>query len=540
VNRFVRGLIMAATVLAATLAAVSCATLGTGTRVSDPQGRFSFEAGTELSPRLQQSGFYQYRLENPGIDVYVTAAPAAAEEKGVEDVLDRIGVDRARLVFDGGTSFGDWRAMRWRLAGGDLVVALAYQARGGTVYSLAVVGTPEAMPGDPPGPVMRVLASMRFTAAAGRLDRPSTREELERAVLQAAEARSASISVAVVREGHIVYRFAAGTGRRDSTGAQAATPATAYHWGSMTKLVTATAIMRLVEQGRVSLDAPVDRYLPGFPAAPGITVRNLLTHSSGLAEREADHLVSFNGSTLPSLGQVLTSYLEESPTLAFKPGSDAAYNNWNFLVLGVLVERVSGKPYEEFVRDEVLRPLGMTHSAFRFSELPADTPLATPVIAATREPELISILNTGRPGKDADTAIGGREQGLSFLVDFDILAPWGGLEGTAEDVARFLAMSMGTPLPGAPRVLAPGTLASMRKVQRSTSGRVLPWGLGWMLGREQGEEVIEHGGGGAGIECLMRIYPRRQLGVVVMGNVENYGAARITAAAADIFSAGSN
>jgi CubicO group peptidase (beta-lactamase class C family) len=527
-NRFIWGFVVAAFALLA----ASCATLGSGRVVSDPGGRFSFSVGKELTPRVEQEGFYQYRLETPGIDVYVVAAQATMEEKGVEDVLDRVGMDRAWLVLDGNTMFGEWQAMRWHLEGGDLNVALGYQARGGTVYALVATGTKEAMPDNPPSAVMRVMGSMRFTPSAGGPDRPATREALERDIERAAAARSGSISVAVIRDGTIVYRFAAGASGRDT----AATPATAYHWGSMTKLVTATAVMELVEQGKIALDAPVERYLPEFPKGLGITMRRLLTHSSGLPNLEVEHLVSFRGNTLPPLDEVLASYLKVFGAQLFAPGADASYSNWNYLVLGVLVERVSGTPYADFVTGSILRPLGMVHTAFRSVDLPEGTALATPVIAAASEPGLLAHLDANRPQKDAVKLIAGRSGGLTYLVDYDILAPWGGLEGTAEDVARFLGMSMDLPPAGAEKVLAPATLASMRKVQRSTTGQALGWSLGWVLSQEKGEEVVEHGGGGPGINDLMRIYPGRRLGVVVMGNVANYGEARILSAAADIFS----
>jgi CubicO group peptidase (beta-lactamase class C family) len=338
--------------------------------------------------------------------------------------------------------------------------------------------------------------------------------------------------VAVIRDGTIVYRFAAGASSRDA----AATPATAYHWGSMTKLVTASAVMKLVEQNRISLDAPVERYLPEFPKGLGITVRRLLTHSSGLPDAEVDHLISFNGIALPTLGEVLASYLKGFRAPVFKPGSDAEYNNWNYLVLGVLVERISGTPYGDYVTGTILRPLGMVHTAFRAADLPDGTRLATPVMATASEPDLFARLTASRPEMDAQRLIIGRSGGLSYLGDYDILPPWGGLEGTAEDVTRFLGMSMATPPAGAQQILAPATLASMRQAQRSTTGRTLNWSLGWVLRQEKGEEVIEHGGGGPGIDDLMRIYPRRRLGVVVMGSVINYGVGRIVSAAADIFS----
>jgi CubicO group peptidase (beta-lactamase class C family) len=129
-----------------------------------------------------------------------------------------------------------------------------------------------------------------------------------------------------------------------------------------------------------------------------------------------------------------------------------------------------------------------------------------------------------------------RAGGRTYLTSFDILAPWGGLVGPADELTRFLDMHMGTAGAAGSQVLSPRTAQSMRQLQRSKDGRPLRWGLGWALRTENGEAVAEHAGGGPGIDCLMRIYPDRRLGIVVMGNVNDYGVGRIVSAAAAILS----
>ena len=498
-----------------------CATVPAGRHVSDPSGRFSFDVGPDLAPKVEQEGFYQYALAKPGLDVFVAARPAALEEKGVEDIIRAAGLPADTLTLDGSTTFGEWQARRYRVHGRDLMLALAYQARGGTVYALLAAGSAAAMPADPPPSVMHVLGSIRFAPSAGNIAMPGSREELEDYVRGAAAARGGSISVAAVRDGHIVYRYATGAA---GLGTQA-TPATAYHWGSMTKLVTATAVMKLVEAGAVQLDAPVARYIPSFPKDYRVTVRNLLGHTSGLPERDVRHLVAYGSESLPALDDLLAGYLAGLHSLDFAPGSDAAYSNWNYLVLGVLVERVTGMPYESYVAQAVLRPLGMEHTVFRLAAMPVGTAVASPIITAAVEPDLIAHMNANRPLHDGESLVAARSGGLSYLADFDIVAPWGGLVGPADDLARFLAMQLGSP----PALLSPGTLAAMRRSQRG-------WGLGWTVQKAGGETVAEHAGGAPGIDCLMRIYPDRHLGIVVLGNVNDYGASRILSAAADIIS----
>ena len=508
-----------------------CATRGGGSRTSDPAGRFSFVVGEELTPKAERDGFYQYRMETPGIDVYIVARHADLEEKGVEEAFRSAGLQPDRLTLDGSAAFGDWSARLYHQDGADLNVALAWQARGGTVYALVATATAKAMPGEPPAAVMRLLGSVQFSKTAGSISLPGTREELEAYMRRAAEARGGSISLAASRDGRVIYRYATGS---SGTSTQA-TPDTAYHYGSMTKLVTAVAVMKLVESKVVDLDAPVARYIPEFPSAFGITVRNLLTHSSGLPDTEADHLVAYGEETMPGLDEVLARYLADLRKLEFTPGTSSAYSNWNYLVLGILIERVARMPYESFVTQSILRPLGMEHTAFRHAEEPAGTSVASPIIETEREPALIAVLSTNRPALDAEKVAVARSGGRTYLTAFDILAPWGGLVGPADELTRFLDLHLGI-APAGSQVLSSKTLASMRQVQRSRDGRPLGWALGWMVRKEKGETVAEHGGGGPGIDCLMRLYPDRHLGIVVMGNVNDYGVGRIVSAAADILS----
>ncbi len=514
------------------LTVVGCATKGGGSRVSDPAGRFSFAVGEELTPKAETDGFYRYRMEKEAIDVYIVSRQADLEEKGVEEALRDAGLQPDRLIMNGSSGFGDWHARLYRQDGADLNVALAWQARGGTVYALVVTGSAAAMPGEPPAAVMRVLGSLQFTKAAGNISLPGTREELEAYMRRAAEARGGSISLAATRDGRIVYRYATGSSGIGST----ATPEVAYHYGSMTKLVTAVAVMKLVESKAVDLDAPVAQYIPEFPSAFGITVRNLLTHSSGLPDREATHLVAYGEETMPALNEVLMRYLADLHKLDFAPGTSSAYSNWNYLVLGVLVERVARMPYESFVTQFILRPLGMEHTAFRHADEPAGTSVASPVISAEREPALLAVLSANRTALDAEKIAVARSGGRTYLTAFDILAPWGGLVGPADELTRFLDLHLGTAPVAGSQVLSSKTLSSMRQVQRARDGRPLGWALGWVVRKEKGETVAEHAGGGPGIDCLMRIYPDRRLGIVVMGNVNDYGVARIISAAAAILS----
>jgi CubicO group peptidase (beta-lactamase class C family) len=514
------------------LGMAGCASSSGGRKVSDPSGRFSFQVGPELTPLAGDDTFYHYRLEGHGIDAVVTAQPARIEEEGIEQTLRRIGVDPAPLVLDGSTSFGDWQARRLVDSGKDLVAAIAFQMRGDVVYSLVVTGTAASLPGDPPAGVMRLLGSFTFAEAAGRISVPATREDLEALVRRSAEVRGGSISLAAIRDGTIIYRYSTGAGR----GNEQTSPDTAYHWGSMTKVVTAVAVIQLAQRRLVDLKAPIARYLPVFPKELGIRVIDLLNHSSGLPDRETDHLIAYANHALPPLEGILAEYLARVDSLDFAPGTQSQYCNWNYLALGVLVEHVTGKPYASYVAESILGPSGMGNTAFRHADLPQRILLASSIISSRREAALLAVLNENLPERDSEKVISARSGDFTTLADFDILAPWGGLAGTADDAARFLWTNIDSNAAQAQWGLSRATLDAMQRMQKSTDGRPLGRGIGWVLRQEKGENVLEHAGGGPGISTLMRLYPKRRLGVVVMGNINDYGAARIVSAAAGILS----
>jgi CubicO group peptidase (beta-lactamase class C family) len=528
-NKIFFGLLMAMLALGLV---TGCASSSGGQKVSDPSGRFSFQVGRELTPLAGDDTLHHYRLEERGVDAFVAAQPARIEEEGVEQTLRRVGVDPALLVLDGSTSFGDWQARRLVGSGKDLVAAIAFQMRGDVVYSLVVTGTAASLPGDPPAAVMRILGSFTFTEAAGRITVPATREDLEALVRRSAEVRGGSISLAAIRDGTIIYRYSSGTSR----GNEQTSPGTAYHWGSMTKVVTAVAVMQLVQRGLVDLNAPITNYLPVFPKELGIRVIDLLNHSSGLPDRETDHLIAYANHPLPPLEGILAEYLARVDRLDFAPGTQSQYCNWNYLALGVLIERVTGKPYASYVAESILGPSGMGNTAFRHADLPPRTPLASPIISSRREAALLAVLNQNLSERDSERVISARSGDFTTLADFDILAPWGGLAGTADDAARFLWANVDGDAAKAQWGLSRASLDAMQRMQRSGDDRPLGRGIGWVLRQEKGETVLEHAGGGPGISTLMRLYAKRRLGVVVMGNINDYGAARIVSAAAAILS----
>jgi CubicO group peptidase (beta-lactamase class C family) len=168
-------------------------------------------------------------------------------------------------------------------------------------------------------------------------------------------------TVAVVKDGRLL--FAKGYGYADVEKKKpVSAQETLFRPGSISKLFTWTAIMQLFEQGKLDLDRDINDYLDfKIPEAFGkpITLKNVMTHTPGFEEQIKD-LFSVNPLT-PNLGQYLKTHI---PARIYPPGTVPAYSNYATAVAGYIVERVSGRPFEEYIAENIFKPLNMTHSTF--------------------------------------------------------------------------------------------------------------------------------------------------------------------------------
>src|SRR5688572_24051006 len=186
--------------------------------------------------------------------------------------------------------------------------------------------------------------------------------------LQLALSDIAGATVSVVKDGKLL--FAKGYGFADVQKKQKVSPQdTLFRPGSISKLFTWTAVMQLFEQGKLDLDRDVNEYLDyKIPDAFGkpITLKHILTHTPGFEEQIKDLFLT--DSTKPNLGQYLKTHI---PGRIYPPGTVPAYSNYATAVAGYIVERVSGRPFDEYVAENILKPLNMTRSTFT-QPLPAD------------------------------------------------------------------------------------------------------------------------------------------------------------------------
>ena len=179
----------------------------------------------------------------------------------------------------------------------------------------------------------------------------------------------AGLTAVVVQDGQTVFNRSYGV--VDVTTGVHATPAHMFHMASVSKPVVAVAVMQLVEAGKVDLDAPITTYLPGFTLdddrLPGVTVRRLLAHTSGMPDVQ-----NFQWRSPENDAGALDRWVmaQGGKKLLFTPGEDREYSNLGFEILGAMVARVSGESFEAYVKGHIFTPLGMTDSTFLRTDVP--------------------------------------------------------------------------------------------------------------------------------------------------------------------------
>jgi CubicO group peptidase (beta-lactamase class C family) len=295
--------------------------------------------------------------------------------------------------------------------------------------------------------------------------------------------RIPGLSVAILRGDRLV--LARGYGYANLEHHVRATDSTVYQLGSVTKQFTAAAVVMLSEQGRLQLDDPITRYLPeGESVWRGVTIRHLLTHTSGIPEIS------------DTLDWWRRDYTEDelvrlvaSRPLGFVPGASWTYSSIGYALLGVIVHRVSGAPWGDFLRDRLFRPLGM---------------------------------RSARVSSDA-AIVPNRAAGYEFVNDTLKNQWWAsptvkamadlGLSMSVRDLVRWaVGLDQG-------KVLSRTALEASWTPVRLANGTSYPYGLGWHLSQQRGYRRIGHGGSWQGFWTTIQRYPDFGLTVVVLANL---------------------
>jgi CubicO group peptidase (beta-lactamase class C family) len=357
--------------------------------------------------------------------------------------------------------------------------------------------------------VALLLAAQTATASTSA-SATRDREVDEYVARQMAKYKIPGLALAVVRGGKVVKLK--GYGLSSVEFGMRADERSVFQIYSTTKMFTGVAVMKLVEDGKLSLDTPVTELLEGLPAEwKAVRVRNLLSHTSGLAElRESAPFMALPDERKKYLPREEGVRFVAGVPLKFKPGEKFMYHTSGYNLLGVIVERLSKKSFAAFLGERVFAPLGMTATRMGDSET-----------VVKGRPATAYILKDGELRNHVYTfGVGGGN-------------PGSGLNSSAADMAKFMAAL------DAGGVLRRESLEELWKPMRLNDGTELrfgegrsSYGLGWTVGEHKGRKVVGHEGGGA---AWVAHFPTERLSVVVLCNLNAARADEIQYGVADLY-----
>jgi CubicO group peptidase (beta-lactamase class C family) len=296
-------------------------------------------------------------------------------------------------------------------------------------------------------------------------------------------------SITVMRSGKVIW--SEGFGFADLEQGVAVTPLTRFRVGSVSKALTSTLIGKLVEQGKLDLDSPIQRYVPGFPAKKWpITTRQLGGHLAGIRHYQgfAENFIVRHYATVT---EALDIFKDDS--LNFEPGTKFGYSSYGWNLISAILEAAGGAPYLAQMQREVFDRAEMRHTVAD----QVDSIIPGRARWYTRGPDRGGIINAG-------------------FADNSYKWAGGGFLSTTEDLAEYADALLNG------RLLKPETVKLLWTSQKTRNGKETEYGIGWGVDRDKaGRRTVSHGGGSVGGTAYLLIYPDNDLIVAVLVNSDS-------------------
>jgi len=293
-------------------------------------------------------------------------------------------------------------------------------------------------------------------------------------------------SVLIARGEEVIFKQ--GYGMADREHGVPNSPRIKYRLGSVTKQFTAMAILKLYEEGKLELTDPVTEFMPRYEDNRGVTIFHLLTHGSGLAEYTAFEGVGTRTKLPTTKKEIIDSFW--SKDLRFSPGEKFRYCNSNYVLLGWIIEEVTGQSYEDYIDKNIFSPLGMKDSGYDHPE----------IVLENRAEGYVNI--------------GGKILNASY-IDTSFPNSAGALYSTVDDLHKWYL------------ALTSGKVVSQKLWEEATSAQVGNYGYGLMEGNLWGHRRIYHGGTVNGFKAMINVFPEMNLAVIVLSNLETAEIERI-------------
>jgi CubicO group peptidase (beta-lactamase class C family) len=347
---------------------------------------------------------------------------------------------------------------------------------------------------------------MLLDAGAEDLPPPDPAIIADAALSDSSLAQLPGLSVLVARDGEVIYERAVGLA--DISEQLPVTTKSKFRIGSVTKQFTASAILKLIEEDKLSLSDTLEEFLPAFPRAGEVTIHQLLTHTSGIPSY-TDQPAFYDTITEATSEEALIEKIQATAAqgYSFEPGSDFRYNNSGYFLLGHIVRLVTGEPLGDYLRTTFFEPLGMHDTGMHSSQL-----------------------ELSEEAKGYGFQAGKAELALNW--EMSRAGGAGALYSTVHDLMKWNEAVF------AGQVLRPETLEkAFHPVEQSGGG--MNYGYGWTMGQHRGLPTISHGGGLHGFQSQLVRFPAQNVTIVALHNasppVPDFAPAALTARLADLF-----
>lgn len=285
-------------------------------------------------------------------------------------------------------------------------------------------------------------------------------------------------AVLVAQKGKIL--FEEGYGFKDFASNQLNDDHSIFQIGSVTKQFTSAVILRLQAAGKLSVDDRLSKYFPGLPHADSIMLKHLLTHTSGLYNYTRDGDFMQHRATIPQSREQMMALFKDKP-LGFAPGTQWEYSNTNYMLLGYVIEMVTGKTYEQTVRESVLMPLAMGSSGFDFAHLQS-------------------------PYKATGYSHLGDHPEPAPIVDSTASYAAGALYSTVEDLYKW------------DRALYTSSVLTPEERREAFTPVMNHYGYGWLIDSMYGRPILTHGGGIFGFTSSILRFPGDETVIILLDN----------------------
>lgn len=312
-------------------------------------------------------------------------------------------------------------------------------------------------------------------ALAVQLQAQTIQEKLEALLTARADEGKFNGSILVAQKGIILLEK--GYGKKDVAAGTFDDANTIYQVGSVTKQFTAAVVLYLQEHKKLSVADKLSKYFPDFPQGDKITIENLLTHTSGIFNYTDSALLMKESSKPVTRDRMMTIFA--SKPLDFEPGTKWKYSNSAYSILGYIIEKVTGKPYEKVVHEVIFNPLGMTHSGFDFAHLQS-------------------------PDKATGYYVLSKDmQKTASVVDSSLSYAAGAIYTTVGDLYKW------------DRAIHKNAVIGAASWQKAFTPYKQKYGYGWVIDSLFGKKIIAHGGGIDGFNSNITRIPEEDAVIII-------------------------